>query len=75
MQVDPFVIIPTVWQTQNFGNVIRAMDFVRLYANTLGMVGLRILFAIVTATLSGYAFARLESKGKNLMFAIVLLQR
>ncbi len=74
MQVDPFVIIPRVWQTQNFGNVIKAMDFVRLYANTLGMVGLRILFAVLTATLSGYAFARLHFKGKNAMFALVLLQ-
>ena len=74
MQVDPFVIVPSVWQTQNFGNVIKAMDFVRLYANTLAMVGLRILCAILTATLSGYAFARLEFKGKNFMFALVLLQ-
>ena len=47
MQIDPFVIIPKVWQVQNFENVIKAMDFVRLYANTLGMVGLRILFATV----------------------------
>jgi len=74
MQVDPFVIVPSVWQTQNFGNVIKAMDFVRLYANTLGMVALRILFAILTATLSGYAFARLEFTGKRLMFALVLMQ-
>lgn len=73
-QVDPFVIIPSVWQTQNFANVIKAMDFVRLYANTLGMVALRILFAVLTATLSGYAFARLQFKGKNVMFALVLLQ-
>lgn len=74
MQIDPFVIIPAVWQTQNFGNVVKAVDFVRLYANTLGMVALRIFFAIVTATLSGYAFARLKFKGKNIMFAIVLIQ-
>ena len=74
MQIDPFVIVPKVWQTQNFGNVIKAMDFVRLYANTLGMVALRILCAIVTATLSGYAFARLDFKGKNVMFALVLVQ-
>lgn len=74
MQVDPFVIVPKVWQTQNFGNVIKAMDFVRLYANTLGMIALRILFAVLTATLSGYAFARLEFKGKNVMFAFVLMQ-
>ena len=74
MQVDPFVIVPKVWQTQNFGNVIKAMDFVKLYANTLGMVALRILFAIATATLSGYAFARLQFPGKRFMFALVLLQ-
>ena len=74
MQVDPFVIIPRVWQTQNFGNVIKAMDFTRLYANTLAMVALRILCAVLTATLSGYAFARLEFRGKNVMFALVLLQ-
>lgn len=73
-QVDPFVIVPKVWQVQNFGNVIKAMDFVRLYANTIMMVILRIVCAIVTSTLSGYAFARLEFKGKNLMFALVLLQ-
>ena len=46
MQVDPFVIVPKVWQTQNFGNVVKAMDFRRLYANTLAMVALRIFFAI-----------------------------
>lgn len=73
-QVDPFVIIPKVWQVENFSNVIKAMDFVRLYANTIMMVALRILCAIITSTLSGYAFARLEFKGKNLMFALVLLQ-
>ncbi len=74
MQVDPFVIVPKVWQTQNFGNVIKAMDFVRLYANTLGMIALRVFFALFTSTLSGYAFARLNFRGKNLMFSLVLLQ-
>ena len=73
-QIDPFVIVPSIWQTQNFTNVVKAMDFVRLYANTLGMIALRILCAVLTATLSGYAFARLEFKGKNIMFGAVLLQ-
>ena len=35
MQVDPFVIVPAVWQTQNFGNVIKAMDFVRKKADEI----------------------------------------
>ena len=74
MPVDPFVIVPKVWQVQNFSNVIKAMDFVRLYANTIGMIVLRILFAVLTASLSGYAFARLNFKGKNVMFGLVLFQ-
>ncbi len=74
MQVDPFVIVPKVWQVQNFSNVVKAMDFVKLYSNTLWMVALRILFAVLTATLAGYAFARLEFRGKNIMFTFVLLQ-
>ncbi len=74
MQVDPFVLFPAVWQVENFGKVIKAMDFVRLYANTLLMIALRVLCAVLTATLSGYAFARLNFKGKNFMFALVLFQ-
>lgn len=74
MQVDPFVLVPSVWQTENFGKVIKAMDFVKLYINTLLMIALRVLCAIATATLSGYAFARLNFKGKNLMFGLVLFQ-
>ena len=26
MQVDPFVIVPSVWQVENFGKVVRAKD-------------------------------------------------
>ena len=74
MQVDPFVLIPKEWQFKNFGNVVQAMDFVLLYANTLAMIAIRVVLAIVTSSISGYALARLNFKGKNLMFGLVLLQ-
>ena len=74
MQVDPFVLFPKVWQVENFGKVISAMDFVKLYENTLLMIALRVLCAVVTASISGYAFARLNFKGKDLMFGLVLFQ-
>ncbi len=74
MQVDPFVIVPKKWQVENFGNVVKAMDFVRLYANTLAMIAIRVVLALITSAISGYAFARLEFKGKKIMFGIVLLQ-
>lgn len=74
MQVDPFVLFPSVWQVENFSKVVAAMDFVKLYVNTLLMIALRVLCAVVTATLSGYAFARMNFKGKNFMFGVVLFQ-
>lgn len=74
MQVDPFVYVPAVWQVENFSKVVKAMDFVKLYANTLLMIALRVICAIITASLSGYAFARLNFKGKGFMFGIVLFQ-
>lgn len=74
MQVDPFVLFPKVWQFENFSKVVAAMDFVKLYINTILMIALRVLCAVLTATLSGYAFARLNFKGKNFMFGIVLFQ-
>ena len=74
MQVDPFVLIPKEWQFKNFGNVIQAMDFVLLYANTLAMIAIRVILAIVTSSISGYALARLNFKGKKFMFGLVLLQ-
>lgn len=74
MQVDPFVLIPKVWQVDNFRKVIAAMDFVKLYSNTLLMIALRVICAVVTSSLSGYAFARLNFKGKNFMFGLVLFQ-
>lgn len=73
-QVDPFVLVPSVWQVENFSKVIAAVDFVKLYGNTLLMIALRVICAVVTSSLSGYAFARLNFKGKNLMFGIVLFQ-
>lgn len=73
-QMNPFVIFPSEWRTYSFANVIRKMDFFKLYLNTFLMVVGRILCAVLTATMAGYAFARLKFKGKNVCFALVLFQ-
>lgn len=73
-QVDPFVIFPTVWRTEAFTSVINNMNFVLLYKNTLLMIFFRVLCAVLTATLAGYAFARLTFKGRDFMFSLVLFQ-
>ncbi|WP_026652007.1 carbohydrate ABC transporter permease [Butyrivibrio proteoclasticus] len=73
-QVDPFVIFPSKWRLDNFDEVLHNVNFVKLYFNTIMMIILRVLCAVLTATLAGYAFARLEFRGKNFMFGLVLFQ-
>lgn len=73
-QIDPFVIFPKEWKTDAFHSVIRKMDFLKLYINTILMMIGRIVCAIVTASLAGYALGRLNFKGKNLCFGLVLFQ-
>lgn len=73
-QVNPFVIFPSVWRTDSFKEVINNMDFIGLYINTLLLILGRVICAVLTATLAGYAFGRLTFKGKNFMFSLVLFQ-
>lgn len=72
--IDPFIIFPTVWNTSSFSEVWKNMNFFKLYMNTILLIFWRVLCACLTATMAGYAFARLEFKGKNLMFSLVLFQ-
>ena len=73
-QVNPFLIFPTVWRTESFTEVMENMNFILLYKNTLLMIFFRVLCAVLTATMAGYAFARLNFKGRDFMFSLVLFQ-
>ena len=72
--VNPFVIFPSEWRTDAFVTVWNNMDFFRLYINTLLLIFWRVIAAVLTATLAGYAFARLEFKGRDFMFSLILFQ-
>ncbi len=75
ISVDPFYIFPhNGWHWENFTKVWENYNFLRLYGNTLLMILLRIICAVLTATMAGYAFGRLEFPGKKILFALVLIQ-
>ncbi|MFI4996369.1 MAG: carbohydrate ABC transporter permease [Hyphomicrobiales bacterium] len=68
-------LVPDLRPTlEHFSDAWTQGDFGRWYLNTL-IVTLGILSVqLVTITLSGYAFARMEFRGKNLVFYLFLLQ-
>lgn len=72
--VNPFVVFPEVWRTEAFTSVMENMNFLLLYKNTLLMVLFRVIMAVLTATMAGYAFGRLNFKGRDLCFSLVLFQ-
>ncbi len=72
--VNPFVIFPSKWQFENFNVVINNMNFMQLYWNTFLLILGRVVAAVLTATIAGYAFARLEFPLKKFFFSLILFQ-
>ena len=70
----PPTIFPAKWMLDNFKDVTTNLPFLNLYANTALMVLFRVICAVVFSSMAGYAFAKLNFKGKNLLFGIVLVQ-
>ena len=73
MQVPP-TIFPAQATTENFTKVMASLPFLNLYFNTGLMILFRVICAVVFSSMAGYAFAKLQFKGKNLLFSIVLIQ-
>lgn len=62
------------WRLDAFKSVMSKMNFLRLYWNTLVLIAGRIFFAVITATMAGYALGRLKFPGRSLAFGLVLFQ-
>jgi len=72
--IDPFIFLPSSWKFDNFVTVWNSYNFLYLYKNTLLMILFRVICAVLTATMAGYAFGRLQFPLKNLLFSLVLIQ-
>jgi multiple sugar transport system permease protein len=72
--VNPFVVFPGALRTDSFSHVMQNMNFGRLYLNTIVLIAGRVLCAVLTATMAGYAFGRLRFPLKTFFFSLVLIQ-
>jgi sn-glycerol 3-phosphate transport system permease protein len=62
------------WTLENFGTVLDAAPFGRYFLNTILLVTGILVAQLVLGTLAAYAFARLRFRGRELVFALVLVQ-
>ena len=69
----PPKIIPEHFDFFNYVNVWGKLPFAKFFLNTFIMVGVRVISATLFSAMAGYAFARLDFPGKNLLFILVLV--
>ncbi|HIV40447.1 MAG TPA: carbohydrate ABC transporter permease [Candidatus Mediterraneibacter guildfordensis] len=74
LQVPP-TILPEHWDFSSFTKVFDLLPFGHLYLNTGLMILFRVLCAVAFSSMAGYAFAKLNFKGKNILFTLVIVQQ
>ena len=60
--------IPPRWTFDNYTGVVQAFSFVRYYINSLFISVLVTIVQVATSVLAAYAFARLEFRGRDVLF-------
>lgn len=74
MQIPP-TILPSSWNLSSFTKALDLLPFSNLYINTALMILFRVLCAVVTCSMAGYAFAKLKFPGRNALFTLIIIQQ
>lgn len=59
---------------ENFARAWNAAPFARYFVNTIVLVTMVLVAQLILCSLAAFAFARFEFPGKNILFALVLVQ-
>lgn len=71
----PPTMFPESWSnTAAYVTVTGSLPFVKLYFNTIAMIFIRVICAVLFSSMAAYAFAKIEFPLKNIFFMIVLSQ-
>jgi multiple sugar transport system permease protein len=66
----PPSLFPKKWLFSNYTQALKSFPFWRYFANTMTVIVPSVTAGTATATLCGYAFARLTFPGKKLLFSL-----
>lgn len=69
----PPAFLPGKELVTNFTNVINAIDFFGALGNSLIVATITTIGVLFLCSLAGFAFAKFEFKGKNILFLLVLM--
>ncbi len=66
----PPALVPGRWLWSNYSKALEIFKFWKYLANTMTIIVPAVIGGTLTATLCGYAFARLRFRGKKLLFSL-----
>lgn len=66
----PPAFFPSRWLFSNYEQTLKFFDFLKLFGNTMIIIVPSVIGGTITATLCGYAFARLRFRGKKFLFSL-----
>lgn len=69
----PPVFFPVEWTLKQFKYVGESIPVFKMLLNTVIFAGGVTIFSVFFDSMAGYAFARMNFKGRNLIFSIILL--
>ena len=69
----PPAFLPEEWLTFQYEYVVEAIPILSMLKNTVVFAGSVTLISLLFDSLAAYAFARMEFRGKNVLFTIILL--
>ncbi len=65
-------LLPAVPQWENYSKLFQEVNFYQAYGNSIFIVALVLLGTVSSISLVAFAFSRLEWKGRNVVFALML---
>lgn len=75
--ISEVILMPPTWIPRNptfanFSTVFDWMPFARYYLNSTIVVGVVLVSVLFTCSLAGFAFAKYEFRGRNIIFILIL---
>ena len=68
----PPVFFPTAFHIENYSEVFKMFPFAQVIMNSVKIAVIIVVSNLVISTMAGYAFARIDFKGRDVVFLIIL---
>jgi multiple sugar transport system permease protein len=68
----PPPLAPAIFQWHNYARVTEVVDLGRAYLNSMIVTGLTVVGILFTSSLAGFAFAKYQFPGRDLLFSMIL---